>query len=95
MSAWHLRVRVTPRAGRNEVESWDGETLRIRVTAPPAEGQANEACRELLAKSLGIAKSAIVLVQGARSRDKTFLVEQGEPAMLDRFSATGRLQFDK
>lgn len=95
MSAWHLKVRVTPRAGRNEVESWDGETLRIRVTAPPAEGQANEACRELLAKSLGIPKSAIVLVQGVRSRDKIFLIEQGEPAMLDRFSDTGRPQFDK
>lgn len=85
MSAWHLKVRVTPRAGRNEVESWDGETLRIRVTAPPAEGQANEACRELLAKSLGIPKSAIVLVQGARSRDKIFLIQQGEPAVLERF----------
>jgi uncharacterized protein (TIGR00251 family) len=85
MNAWHLKVRVTPRAGRNQVESWDGETLRVRVTAPPAEGQANEACRELLAKAFGIPKSAIVLVQGAHSREKVFRMEQGEPEWLSRF----------
>jgi uncharacterized protein (TIGR00251 family) len=85
MSPWYLKVRLTPRAGRNEVESWDGETLRVRVTAPPAEGQANEACRELLSKALDIPKSAIVLVQGAHSRDKVFRIEQGEPDIVGRF----------
>lgn len=85
MSAWTLKVRVTPRASRNEIEGWDGETLRIRVTAPPAEGQANEACRELLAKALGVPKSRIALVQGAHHREKVFRVEGGDPQVLQQF----------
>lgn len=86
MSGWLLEVRVTPRASRNEVESWDGETLRVRVTAPPTEGQANEACRELLAKALDIPQSKVILVQGARSREKVFRIEQGEPGLMDRLA---------
>lgn len=86
MSGWLLKVRITPRSSRNEVEGWDGATLRVRVTAPPVEGQANEACRELLAKALSIPKSKIILVGGTHSRDKVFRIEQGEPGALDRFS---------
>lgn len=85
MSEWLLKVRITPRSSRNEVEGWDGETLRVRVTAPPVEGQANEACRELLARALGIPKSKVILVQGIHSRDKVFRIEQGEPSALDKF----------
>lgn len=95
MSTWYVKVRVTPRAGRNEVESWDGKTLRVRVTAPPAEGEANEACRELLSKSLGIPKSAVTLAQGTRSRDKVLRIERGGPELLERFRHTGRQGFDK
>ncbi|MEJ5252703.1 MAG: DUF167 domain-containing protein [Chthonomonadetes bacterium] len=85
MNVWTLKVRVTPRASRNEIESWDGEILRIRVTAPPAEGQANEACRDLLAKALGVPKSKIVLVQGAHHREKVFRVEGGDRQVLEQF----------
>lgn len=85
MNAWTLKVRVTPRASRNEVVRWDGETLYVRVTAPPAEGQANEACRDLLAKVLNVPKSRISLIQGAHSRDKTFRMEEGDPQSLQRF----------
>jgi len=86
MSGWLLKVRVTPRSSRNEVESWDGETLHVRVTAPPAEGQANEACRELLAKALRLPKSKVILVQGAHHRDKVFRIMQGEPALLNHLA---------
>ncbi|MFN3647163.1 MAG: DUF167 domain-containing protein [Gemmobacter sp.] len=66
-----IAVRVTPRAGRNGIEETpDG--LRVRVTAPPEDGKANEAVRRLLAKALGVAPTRLVLVRGATARDKVF-----------------------
>ena len=49
--------------------------MRLAVTAPPVEGQANEAVRRLLARALGVAPSAITVVRGARGRDKVVRVE--------------------
>lgn len=69
-----IAVRVTPRASRNAVLV-DGEMLRVTVTVVPEDGKANAAVIKLLAKALGIAKSRLVLVRGATSRDKVFRVE--------------------
>lgn len=66
-----LNVRVTPRAGRNEVTR-DGDRLMVRVTAIPDGGKANAAVIKLLAKSLGIAKTRLVLRRGQTARDKVF-----------------------
>jgi uncharacterized protein len=74
-----LHVRVQPRARRNEVVGWRGDALRVRVTAPPADGEANRAVTDLLAGALGVAASRIVLVRGAASRDKLFRVERLSP----------------
>jgi len=71
-----LHVRVQPRARRNEVVGWQGDALRVRVTAPPADGAANRAVADLLAGALGVAASRIALVRGAASRDKLFRVER-------------------
>ncbi len=71
-----LEVRVQPRARRDEVVGWQGNTLRVRVTAPPTDGQANQAVIELLADVLGLARSSITLVSGAAGRDKLFRVGQ-------------------
>jgi hypothetical protein len=67
-------VRVTPRAGRDEVVGWQGEELRVRLRAPPVEGQANEALRRLLADRLGVAPSRIELVTGVTGRTKRLRV---------------------
>lgn len=67
-------VRVTPRAGRDEVVGWRGEELRVRLRAPPVEGQANEALRRLLASKLDIAPSSIELITGATGRTKRLRV---------------------
>jgi uncharacterized protein (TIGR00251 family) len=65
-----LRVRVQPRARRDEVVGWQGAALRVRVSAPPADGRANQAVIALLAQALGLPRSSIGLVSGAASRDK-------------------------
>lgn len=69
-----LRVRVQPRASRNEVVGWQDDALRVRVTAPPADGLANRAVTDLLARALRLPASQIALVRGAASRDKLFRV---------------------
>lgn len=71
-----LPVRVQPRARRDEVVGWQGTTLRVRVTAPPSEGRANQAVIALLAEALGVPRSSIELVSGAAARDKLVRVGQ-------------------
>ena len=70
-----LRVRVQPRASRDAIVGWHADALRLAVTAPPIEGEANEAARRLLAQALGVAPSAVSVVRGERSRDKLVRVE--------------------
>ena len=68
-----ITVRVTPRASRDAIEGFDAEgRLRIRVTAPPADGAANAAVAKLLAATLGLPGRDVVLVTGATAREKTF-----------------------
>jgi uncharacterized protein (TIGR00251 family) len=74
-----LRVRVTPRASRDAVDGFDAAgLLRVRVTAPPADGAANAAVAKLLAKALGLPPRDVVLVSGATAREKTFDVPLAE-----------------
>jgi hypothetical protein len=66
-----LAVRVTPRASRNEiVELLDDGTIKVRIAAPPADNEANEALIEFLADVLGVPKSRLDIVAGVTGRDK-------------------------
>jgi len=67
-------VRVVPRASKNEISGRQGEAVRIRLTAPPVEGAANEALIGFLAEVLGIRKSQIEILSGHASRDKLVCV---------------------
>ncbi len=70
-----LVVRVTPRAGRDEVVGWRDGVLQVRLRAPPVEGQANEALCRFLAERLGVAPSRVEIVTGATSRNKRVRIE--------------------
>ncbi|OGO50874.1 MAG: hypothetical protein A2148_07930, partial [Chloroflexi bacterium RBG_16_68_14] len=70
-----IRVRLTPRAARDEVAGWQGKVLRVRVTAPPIEGEANAALERLLARLLRLPRSAVRVVSGARAREKTVAID--------------------
>ena len=66
-----LAVRITPRASRNEIaEILHDGTIRIRLTAPPVEGKANQELAKFLSKILGVPKSNIDIVAGRSGRDK-------------------------
>lgn len=69
-----IAVRVTPRAARNAV-LLEGDRVRVSVTTVPEDGKANADVIKLLAKALGVAKSRLVLLRGASSRDKVFRVD--------------------
>ena len=70
-----IRVRLTPRAARDEIAGWQDDTLRARVTAPPVDGKANDALVRLLSAALGVPKSRIGILSGATSRDKTVAID--------------------
>ena len=65
-----LTVQVRPRAACDAVDGWAGSALRVRVTAPPADGAANEAVRAVLARALGCPRSAVEILRGATARTK-------------------------
>lgn len=70
-----IAVRVTPRGGRDGVDGWIRDDagrlmLKVRVAAPAAEGQANAAVIAVLARALGLPKSAFALVSGQTARVK-------------------------
>lgn len=75
-------VRVTPRASANSAGGERDGALLVRVTAAPAEGEANAAVIRVLAKALDIAPSAVRIERGAASRTKVLSVPVAtEPAL--------------
>lgn len=74
-----VRVRATPRGGRDAIDGVEAlsdgrRVLKIRVRAVPEDGAANEGVRRLLAKALRLPASAVSLEAGASARLKTFLI---------------------
>lgn len=67
-------IHVNPHASRAGIAGISGGMLKVKVTAPPVEGAANEACIALLAKKMGLKKSQMTISAGARGRKKTILV---------------------
>jgi hypothetical protein len=67
-----LRIYATPRASKTEIVDLMQDKCRIRVKAPPVEGEANSALIKFLAKTFGISKSKVILVKGQKSKTKCF-----------------------
>lgn len=82
-----VAVRLTPKAGRERIEGLratpEGEVLAVAVTAPPEDGKANAALTALLAKRLRVPKSAVRVMHGGKSRNKTVAID-GNPEDLMR-----------
>lgn len=81
-----LHVQLTPKGGRDAIDGLkqlaDGRTvLKARVRSAPESGKANDALIALLAQSLSLARSAITLHAGARSRHKTLAITGNSAAL--------------
>jgi uncharacterized protein (TIGR00251 family) len=68
-------VRVQPRASRSEIVGVHGDAMKVRLSAPPVDGAANEALVELIANVLGVGRRAVRIVSGETSRSKVVEVE--------------------
>ena len=89
MAGAEIRVRLQPRAGRDELVGERDGRLVVRVSAPPVGGAANDALRKLLAKRLGVARGRVEIVRGERTRDKVVRVEGVNSAQLRRALGVG------
>ena len=69
-----LKIKVVPGSSRNYIAGWLGESLKIRVTAIPQKGKANDAVVTLLADTLKIPKQDVTLSSGASSPRKVFKI---------------------
>ncbi len=83
-----LTVRLTPNGGRDAIDGLEAaadgdEHLKVRVSAVPEKGRANQALLAFLAKKLGLAKTKLSLISGETQRKKILRIE-GEPEDLMR-----------
>ena len=80
-----ITVKVQPKASRDEIVGWQGDVLRLRVTAAPEGGRANAAVAELVAEALDVAKTRVSVARGRAGRTKILRVEGlGLAEALDR-----------
>ena len=69
-----FEVKVHPRAKTNAITGEVAEALKLSLTAPPADGRANEACIEFLANLLKVPRSSVTIASGQSSRNKVVRV---------------------
>ena len=79
-------ILVQPRSSRNEIVGRHGDTLKIKLTAPPVQGAANNLCIKFLAKCIGVPKSSVEIVSGHTGRNKRVVlhVTPGRSSLRER-----------
>ena len=71
-----LHVQAQPRASKDEIVGPQGNSLKIRITAPPVDGKANQHLIKFLAKSFKVSRGKIELISGETSRIKRFSIHE-------------------
>jgi uncharacterized protein (TIGR00251 family) len=69
-----FKVKVHPRARRDAITGEVGDTIKLDLTAPPADGRANESCIRFFAQLLELPRSSVTIAAGQNSRNKTIRV---------------------
>lgn len=69
-----FKVRVQPRSSRNQVAGLYEDAVKIRLTAAPVDGKANEDCRAYLAELFAVPRSQVAIVSGHAGRNKMIKV---------------------
>jgi uncharacterized protein (TIGR00251 family) len=82
-----LRLRVSPGSRRSELVGRYGEGWKVRVSAPPEGGRANDALLELLAARLDLPRRSLSIVSGHTGREKVVQMEG-----IDRAESERRLE---
>jgi len=79
-----VRLRVSPGARRTELAGRFGDAWKVRVSAPPERGRANEAVLDLLAEKVELPRRSLSIVSGRGAREKIVLMEGIGPAEAER-----------
>ena|SRR5437016_6447936 len=80
-------IRVQPRASRSEIVGEFDGSLKIRLAAPPVDGEANAECVRFFAKELGISRTNVEIVSGLSSKTKIIRVSGIQSAQLEQLVA--------
>ena len=78
-----LHLKVQPKASNNAFAEVMGDAIKLRTTAPPVDGKANEQIIAWLAKGFGVAKSDVQLCSGNIARFKTFRIAAPKKLLAD------------
>ncbi len=70
-----LCVYCQPRASKTEIVGWHGDALKVRIVAPPVEGQANIELCKFIAQYLGAARQDVQILSGKNARQKRVLIK--------------------
>ena len=70
-----FKIKVLPRSSKNQLCGLQGEALKIKLTAPPVDGAANEACLRFLAEQLGVPMGRLRIISGQTNQHKLIRVE--------------------
>jgi len=71
-----LSCHLQPKASRDEFCGQHGDSLKIRIKAPPIEGRANSQLISFLAKQFGVAKKAVTILSGELGRQKRVCIRE-------------------
>ncbi len=86
-----IEVKVEPRSSQKAIAGILGNTLKVKLTAPPVEGAANEQLIEILSEAFGIRKSAITITRGQSSKNKVVEIAGiSTPSLQTEASKRGR-----
>ncbi len=70
-----LRIHCQPRASQTEIVGLHGDALKVRLVAPPVEGQANTELCLFLAQYLGVLRQEVQILSGKGARQKRVLIK--------------------
>lgn len=73
-----LRIFLQPKASKDQIIGLHDNELKISITAPPIDGQANAHLLKFLSKAFKVAKTEIVIEKGELSRHKQILIPQAK-----------------
>jgi uncharacterized protein len=85
-----FHVRVQPRASRDAIDGELNGALKVRLTAPPLDGRANDALCRLLAAELNVPPRAVKILSGGRSRSKRVEITGATAAQIQNLAARAK-----
>ena len=71
-----INCHLQPRASKDEFVGLHGQSLKIRIKAPPVDGKANDYLMKFLAKQFGVSKRSITIISGGLSREKRIKIDE-------------------